>query len=65
MDNKVYIVRCTDYQDIEKQLTDLIILMGGMDRYAKLGEKIIVRRFTRWELGAESGDAEDAEKAEA
>jgi elongation factor Ts len=29
----------------------------------KLGEKVVVRRFVRWELGAESGeDAEDAEE---
>jgi len=28
----------------------------------KLGEKIVVRRFVRWELGAESGVEEDAEE---
>jgi elongation factor Ts len=27
----------------------------------KMGEKIVVRRFVRWELGADSGVAEDAE----
>jgi hypothetical protein len=26
-----------------------------------MGEKIVVRRFVRWELGADSGVAEDAE----
>jgi len=35
------------------------------EQVIKLGEKIIVRRFVRWELGAESGDAEDAEEEEA
>ena len=29
----------------------------------KLGEKIVVRRFVRWELGAEAGVAEEAEEA--
>jgi len=29
---------------------------------AKMGEKIVVRRFIRWELGAESGVEEDAEE---
>jgi elongation factor Ts len=29
----------------------------------KLGEKIMVRRFVRWELGAEAGVEEDAEEA--
>ncbi len=28
------------------------------ERVIKLGEKIVVRRFIRWELGAESGDEE-------
>ncbi|MDY6873289.1 MAG: translation elongation factor Ts [Chloroflexota bacterium] len=33
------------------------------EQVIKLGEKVVVRRFIRWELGAESGgDAEDAEK---
>ena len=35
------------------------------EQVIKLGEKIIVRRFVRWELGAESGDTEDAEEEEA
>ena len=30
----------------------------------KLGEKIVVRRFVRWELGAEAGVAEEAEEAD-
>ncbi|MCB2213826.1 translation elongation factor Ts [bacterium] len=33
------------------------------EQVIKLGEKVVVRRFVRWELGAESGDdAEDAEE---
>ena len=33
------------------------------EQVSKLGEKIIVRRFARWELGADSGVEEDAEEA--
>jgi hypothetical protein len=29
----------------------------------KLGEKILVRRFVRWELGAESGVEDEQEEA--
>jgi elongation factor Ts len=32
------------------------------EQVIKLGEKIIVRRFVRWELGAESGDTESSEE---
>ncbi len=43
MDNKVYIVQCNDYQDIENQIKNLIILMGGIERFAEQGEKIILK----------------------
>jgi elongation factor Ts len=33
------------------------------EKVIKLGEKIVVRRFVRWELGAESGGEQDAEEA--
>ncbi len=34
------------------------------EQVSKLGEKILVRRFVRWELGAESGEDEDTEEAD-
>jgi len=34
------------------------------EQVVKLGEKIIVRRFVRWELGAESGESEETEADE-
>lgn len=34
------------------------------EQVIKLGEKIVVRRFVRWELGADSGVEEDSEKEE-
>ena len=43
MDSKVYIVRCDDYQEIQNQITNLIALMGGMKRFAKQGEKIVLK----------------------
>jgi len=35
------------------------------EQVIKLGEKIVVRRFVRWELGAESGVEEDSEEEDA
>ncbi len=32
------------------------------EQVIKLGEKIVVRRFVRWELGAESGEEQDTEE---
>ncbi len=34
------------------------------EQIVKLGEKVVVRRFVRWELGAESGVEVDTEEAE-
>ena len=43
MDHKVYIVQCKDYDEIDDKLTFLINLMGGMDRFARPGEKIVLK----------------------
>jgi uncharacterized protein (DUF362 family)/ferredoxin len=43
MDHKVYIVQCKDYDEIDDKLTSLINLMGGMDRFARPGEKIVLK----------------------
>jgi uncharacterized protein (DUF362 family)/Pyruvate/2-oxoacid:ferredoxin oxidoreductase delta subunit len=43
MENKVYIVRCKDYDDVGDKLGALIDLMGGMGRFAKQGEKIVLK----------------------
>jgi uncharacterized protein (DUF362 family)/Pyruvate/2-oxoacid:ferredoxin oxidoreductase delta subunit len=43
MENKVYIVQCTDYDDVEDKLGALMDLMGGMGRFAKQGEKIVLK----------------------
>ena len=43
MDNKVYIVRCKNYAESDAKMTSLIDLMGGMGRFAKQGEKIVLK----------------------
>ncbi len=43
MENKVYIVPCKDYDEIEHKLTTLMDLMGGMGRFAKNGEKVVLK----------------------
>ena len=43
MDDKVYIVQCKDYDEIDQKLAILIKLMGGMGRFAKQGEKIVLK----------------------
>lgn len=43
MENKVYIVHCKNYDEIEDKITDLMGLMGGMGRFAKQDEKIVLK----------------------
>lgn len=43
MHNQVYIVQCKDYTDIEEKVATLINLMGGMGRFAKQDEKILLK----------------------
>lgn len=47
-------------RDGSKSVQDLI-----NEQVIKLGEKVVVRRFVRWELGAESGDEDKDAEAEA
>ena len=43
MEKKVYIVQCKDYDEIEDKFAALMNLMGGMGRFAKQGEKIVLK----------------------
>ena len=43
MGKKVYIVQCKDYDEVEDKLAALIDLMGGIGRFAKQGEKIVLK----------------------
>jgi uncharacterized protein (DUF362 family)/NAD-dependent dihydropyrimidine dehydrogenase PreA subunit len=43
MKNKVYIVQCADYDEVDVKLPELMDLMGGMERFAKAGEHIVLK----------------------
>jgi uncharacterized protein (DUF362 family)/NAD-dependent dihydropyrimidine dehydrogenase PreA subunit len=43
MDNKVYIVQSKDYDEVEEKLTSLINMMGGIGRFAKKDERIVLK----------------------
>jgi uncharacterized protein (DUF362 family)/ferredoxin len=43
MNNKVYIVRCKDYAEADDKIESLVDMMGGMGRFAKQGEKIVLK----------------------
>jgi uncharacterized protein (DUF362 family)/NAD-dependent dihydropyrimidine dehydrogenase PreA subunit len=43
MDNNVYIVKCTDYGEIETTLSSLMELMGGMPQFAQQDENIVLK----------------------
>jgi hypothetical protein len=43
MEDKVYIVRCKDYDDVEDKLGVLLDMMGGMGRFARQDEKIVLK----------------------
>jgi uncharacterized protein (DUF362 family)/NAD-dependent dihydropyrimidine dehydrogenase PreA subunit len=40
---KVYVVRCESYGRVEEKTAELINLMGGMQKYARPGEKIVLK----------------------
>lgn len=41
--DKVYIVRCPDYGQVEEKLTELLTKMGGIGRFAAPGERIALK----------------------
>ncbi len=43
MEAKVYVVQCKDYDQVEDKLAALLDLMGGIGRFAKQGEKIVLK----------------------
>jgi uncharacterized protein (DUF362 family)/Pyruvate/2-oxoacid:ferredoxin oxidoreductase delta subunit len=43
VDNKVYVVKCADYEQVEEKMTELLTLMGGINEFVALGEKIILK----------------------
>ena len=43
MNNTVYIVKCSDYQYAEKKILELFSMMGGISRFVKPGENIVLK----------------------
>jgi uncharacterized protein (DUF362 family)/NAD-dependent dihydropyrimidine dehydrogenase PreA subunit len=43
VDNKVYVVRCADYDQAEDKAAELFDMMGGMEQFAAPGEKIVLK----------------------
>jgi uncharacterized protein (DUF362 family)/NAD-dependent dihydropyrimidine dehydrogenase PreA subunit len=43
MNKNVYVVKCNDYNEIEEKLEKLIHLMGGIGRFVRQGEKIVLK----------------------
>jgi len=43
MDNKVYIIKCHDYDQVEEKTHELISMMGGIVQFASPGEKIAMK----------------------
>ena len=42
-DNKVFVVRCPDYDHVGDRMSELLSMMGGPGRFAALGEKIVLK----------------------
>jgi uncharacterized protein (DUF362 family)/ferredoxin len=43
MDHQVYIVQCKDYDEVDDKIPALLDLMGGIGRFAKPGQKIVLK----------------------
>ncbi|SBW10130.1 4Fe-4S binding domain protein [uncultured Eubacteriales bacterium] len=43
MENKVYVVKCPDYTQAGEKLEELLALAGGMERYVKAGERLLLK----------------------
>lgn len=43
MDSPVYVVSCPDYDHAHEKMEMLLSMMGGMDRFVKPGEKIVLK----------------------
>ena len=43
MDNSVHVVKCTDYDQVEEKIGQLLDAMGGMERFVAPGESIALK----------------------
>ena len=42
-ENRVYVIRCGGYQQAEEALRSALAQMGGMERFVKPGERILLK----------------------
>jgi len=40
--NKVYVIRCQDYSQVDERLADLLEMIGGMEQFVSAGERGVV-----------------------
>jgi uncharacterized protein (DUF362 family) len=43
MENRVFVVRCQDYDHVGDRMSELLSMMGGMDCFAASGERIVLK----------------------
>ncbi|MFL7794645.1 MAG: DUF362 domain-containing protein [Anaerolineae bacterium] len=43
MDNRVYIVKCPNYEQAQEKIAELFSLIGGIEQFAAPGEKIVLK----------------------
>jgi uncharacterized protein (DUF362 family)/NAD-dependent dihydropyrimidine dehydrogenase PreA subunit len=43
MNNQVYIVSCPDYDKVDEKMDELVSMMGGMSRFVRPNEKIVLK----------------------
>ena len=43
MNNKVYVVKCADYAQAGEKLEELLQMMGGIERFVKPGEELLLK----------------------
>jgi uncharacterized protein (DUF362 family)/NAD-dependent dihydropyrimidine dehydrogenase PreA subunit len=41
--NKVYVVKCPNYEQVEERMAELLGMMGGIEQFAAPGEKIVLK----------------------
>lgn len=43
MDNKVSIVKCENYDEVQRAVDEAISLLGGMEKFVKSGDKVVIK----------------------
>jgi uncharacterized protein (DUF362 family)/Pyruvate/2-oxoacid:ferredoxin oxidoreductase delta subunit len=43
MDNRVSIVKCENYDEVQRAVDDAISLLGGMEKFVKSGDRVVIK----------------------